>query len=113
MTKMILISNRATTDAKTNEAVLWLTLYALPKKYIRKSDKKEMLYYPKKDEALANVRISFQERPDDYNRLLDVREGCICAAQYELNPLNNKPRIVTVDVLEGSAEYSFDFLYGY
>ncbi len=110
MSKAILVANRKGQDSQTNGDVLWITLYILPKLYT-KTDGTTGMYYPKKEDALVTVCISKERKPDDFNKLKDVREGAICVPRYIVDDFTNKAKLSTLDVLPGTNKYTPDQLY--
>ena len=109
MKKAILVSNRRAKNQQGGNC-LWLTMYELPRQFKAK-DGTSGLWYPKKDDALLITCIEQVSRPDDYNRLLNVREGAVCLIHFAVNDFTNKTFISQVDIAEGSNVHSADLLY--
>ena len=109
MKKAILVQNRTGKDSQGNSC-LWLTLYQLPSLFTRKDGSKDT-WYPKKDDAVIVVCINQATQPDDYNRLMKVKEGVICGVHFVVNNFTNKVVVGGVDVIKGSYEYSAEMLY--
>ncbi len=110
MSKAILVANRKDTDKKTGGAVLWVTLYMLPKSY-KKKDGTPGLYYPKREDALVSCCISKEDKPDDYAKFENVREGALCIPHYVVDDFTNKSKLAGVDVVPDTNKYSFKMLY--
>ena len=110
MKKAILVSNRKGKDNQTQANVLWLTMYELPREFERQDGSKD-LWYPKKDDAILVACISQGKQPDDYARLVNVREGAVCMVHFGVNDFTNKTFISAVDIIKGTDNHQPQVLY--
>lgn len=102
MKKAILVSVRKAIDEKSKSNVLWLTMYELPRTFKSKQNGENLLWYPKKDDAVLVTCISQENSPNDYQTFLDVPEGSLLGVHFGVNDYTNKTFILRVDVLAKS-----------
>ncbi len=110
MKKAILVSKRIAKDNQSNSNVQWLTMYELPRLYKNKEGQ-DVLFYPKKDQALLVACISAERQPDTYKKLVNVREGAICMVTFGINEYTNKTTIANIDVVQGTGNIDPNILY--
>lgn len=106
MKRCILISTKCSKDKKTGDDLMFLTLAALPSKM-----KDGGLWHPKKDELLLNTCINKKNKPEEYEKMLNVLPGALIDVTRGINDFNGKAFVVNADVVEGTDIYTEDMLY--
>ena len=107
MRRCVLVSSRVGEDAKTNEDVLFLTMYRLPNKMSNGG-----LWYPRQNEAVITTCINKARRPEEFEILSEILPCTLVDVHYSVNEFTNKSYVSKVEVVKETVNiYDADLLY--
>ena len=97
MRRCILVDSRITTDKKTNEEVMYLTLCKLASKTSNGN-----IYHPKKEDMFVITAINKTKKPEEFELFKTVYPGALIDLDYQLSSFDNKPYIARKEVVPGT-----------
>ena len=105
MKRYLLVSKKVGQNKEKTEMVVYLTLYALPKK-MKDSD---ALYHPKKEDAILSTSV----RKDNPHFVLfaNANEGCLIDVDFKVNEVTMKPSVSSLTIVEGTQLFEPKDLY--
>jgi hypothetical protein len=95
MKRAIVVSVRESKDQKTNDELLFVTLYRLPS--IMKNGG---LWHPKSTEAVTTACYNKTKNPDDYEKFKTLLPCTVCDITYGVNDFNGKTFVANLAVVE-------------
>lgn len=90
--RCLVVCNKVGTDEKTQDTLLYLTLYRLPTKR-----KDGGLWYPKSTEAVVNVCVNKTRDPEKFNRLSVLQYGSLVDINFGINEFTEKSFVASVE----------------
>ncbi len=95
MRRCVLVSSRIGKDEKTNDELLFLTMYRLPNKMQNGG-----LWYPKQNEAVITACINKTKRPEDFDALKEILPCTLVDVTFGINDFNNKSFVSKIDLVK-------------
>ena len=95
MRRCVLVSSRIGKDEKTNDELLFLTMYRLPNKMQNGG-----LWYPKQNEAVITACINKTKRPEDFDTLKEILPCTLVDVTFGINDFNNKSFVAKIDLVK-------------
>ena len=106
MKRVMVMSVRATVDKKTNENVVYVTVYDMGNR-----NDKGVIYSARSGDA---VRVAFANQtrtPDKYVKYKSLNVGAICSMDLGVNEFYGRVYVSNLDMVQDSP-YTLDDIYG-
>ena len=92
--RCIVVDLRLNKDEKTNDELLFLTLYRLPTKM-----KNGGLWHPRSNESVVNVCINKTKEPESFVKMLNVLPGSLVDVTFGINDFTNKTFVAKTELV--------------
>ena len=106
MKKVMVMSVRATVDKKTNENVVYVTVYDLGNR-----NANGVIFSAKSGEAVRTAFANEARNPDKYAKYKALTVGTLCTMDLGVNDFDGRVYVSNLDVVKESP-YTLDDIYG-
>ena len=107
MRRCVVVSCRVGKDQKTNDDLLYLTMYRLPNIMSNGG-----LWYSKKEEAVISTCINKKHRPEDFEKFKNILPCTLVDVTFGINDFNNKAFVEKLEIVPGTENiFDVDILY--
>ena len=106
MKKVMIMSVRATTDKKTNENVVYVTVYDLGNR-----NANGVIFSAKLGEAVRVAFANEARNPEKYAKYKALNIGSLCTMDFGVNDFNGRVYVSNLDLVQNSP-YTLDDIYG-
>lgn len=106
MKKVMVMSVRATVDKKTNDNVVYVTVYDMGNR-----NDKGVIYSAKSGEAVKVAFANEVRNPDKYKKYKNLNIGSLCTMDLGVNDFDGRVFVANLDLVQDSP-YTLDDIYG-
>lgn len=106
MKKVMVMSVRATVDKKTNENVVYVTVYDLGNR-----NANGVIFSAKSGEAVKVAFANETRNPEKYAKYKALNIGSLCTIDLGVNDFNGRVFVANLDLVQDSP-YTLDDIYG-
>ena len=105
MKRCMVVDIRKSVDNKTNDKLIWVTMYALAKR-----TKDGNLWHQKRDESIYYACINASRQSEDYQRFESVNPGTLVDVNFGVNDYN-KVVVQSMDIVKDTNVFNPGVLY--
>lgn len=106
MKKVMVMSVRATVDKKTNENVVYVTVYDMGNR-----NNNGVIFTAKSGEAVKTAYANEARNPEKYAKYKALAIGSLCTMDLGVNDFDSKVYVANLELVKPSP-YSLDDIYG-
>ena len=106
MKKAMVMSVRATQDKKTNEDVVYVTVYDMGNR-----NANGVIFTAKSGEAVKTAFANKARNPEKYERYKALTIGSLCTLELGVNDFDGKVYVANLECVK-SSPYTLDDIYG-
>lgn len=106
MKKVMIMSVRATVDKKTNENVVYVTVYDLGNR-----NANGVIFSAKSSEAVKTAFANEARNPEKYAKYKALNIGSLCTMDLGVNDFDGRVYVSNLDLVQDSP-YTLDDIYG-